>query len=315
MHKVQVERSKHREGSVSYRLQDPKRGILGPVRLEMVRDLIATGAIDRAVLLSRDGGPFQPIDRFEELSQVVSKVAPRSFSGDLRQRTFFNVFYELYLRRSTGKLLARRGGKQREVYLEDGNPVFIASTIESERFGQFLVERGKLDPDDLQVALQSMHSDGGRLGTTLIRLGLLEPDEVFRSLRDQQVARLVDLYMWDTGAFSYTADELYLGDKFDLALDAGELLVRAAREMPELLLVERLDPYLNHFVQLTSPIEQVELGLSALERGVMEWLDGSHTPAEIIGKLFENEKRRRAALMVIYLLWEAGFVTFRPPAL
>lgn len=297
-----------------YKLHDPKRGVLGPIRLELVRELIAMGALDGNVRFARNNGPFLSRDQFGELAVAVGTAPPLGdFDGDLRERTFFNVFYELYLKRATGLLSVRRQNHNKDVFFEDGQPVFVASNIELERFGEFLIARGLLQRSALESALDDMNASGDSLGVTLIRTGVMDETEVIAALRDQQIMRLVDVCSWDNGAYAYIDGQLYVGEKFDLHLDAAELLVRAARDMPEVLLVERLDAQLHRFVELSPDVslEKSEFKLSPVERDVLPQLGGTKTPAEILAAYVSTPNRRRAALIVIYLLWEAGLLLFR----
>ena len=300
-----------------YKLHDPKRGVLGPIRLELVRELIAMGALDSSVRYARDNGPFMPRDQFTELEVTLGSSPPLSdFDGDLRERTFFNVFYDLYLKRATGLLSVRRQNHNKDVFFEDGQPVFAASNVETERFGEFLVARGQLKRESLESALDAMNISGDSLGLTLIGKGVMDEAEVVSALRDQQIMRLVDVCGWDHGSYTYIDGQRYVGEKFDLRLDAAELLVRAAREMPEVVLVTRLDTHLQRFVELSPDVslEESEFKLSPAERGVLAQLDGSKTPAQILAKYFDTPNRRRAALIVVYLLWEAGLLSFRDAA-
>src|SRR5262249_2183232 len=95
-------------------------------------------------------------------------------------------------------------------------------------------------------------------------------------------------------------------------LDAAELLVRAAREIPESILSTRLAKGMNGLVELSPDVslEESEFKLSPSERGILAQLDGSQTMAAILGRFADNPQRRRSAIMVIYLLWEAGLLDF-----
>ena len=54
-----------------YHLKDPRQGIIGPIRLETVRDLIDAGVIEGDVLVSKDGGAFVPLASLAELSATL----------------------------------------------------------------------------------------------------------------------------------------------------------------------------------------------------------------------------------------------------
>ena len=296
-----------------YKLHDPKRGVLGPIRLELVRELIAMGTVGPDVRLARNSGPFLPLQSFEELEVLVGSAPPlEDFEGSLKNRTFFSVFYDLFLKRATGLLSVRRGGHNKDVFLEHGHPVFSASNIENERFGSYLVNRGELTPKSLEDALDIMTTSGDSLGVTLIRTNVMEEADVIAALRDQQIMRLVDLCAWDDGELTYFAEQRYVGEKFDLRLDAAELLVRAARDLPEGILLDRLAKGLHQRVELSPDVslEETEFKLSPSERNVLVQLDGSSTLTALLGRFADNPQRRRSAIMVVYLLWEAGLLTF-----
>ncbi|MEZ0312481.1 MAG: DUF4388 domain-containing protein [Myxococcota bacterium] len=296
-----------------YKLHDPKRGVLGPIRLELVRELIAMGTVGPDVRFARNSGPFLPRQSFEELEVLVGSAPPlENFEGNLKSRTFFSVFYELFLKRATGLLSVRRGGHNKDVFLEQGHPVFAASNIENERFGSYLVSRGELSPKALEDALDVMTTSGDSLGVTLIKTNVMEEPDVIAALRDQQIMRLVDLCAWDDGELTYFDEQRYVGEKFDLRLDAAELLVRAARDLPESILLDRLGKGKHQRVELSPDVslEETEFKLTPTERTVLSQLDGSSTLTALLGRFTDNPQRRRSAIMVVYLLWEAGLLTF-----
>ncbi len=53
------------------------------------------------------------------------------------------------------------------------------------QLGQILVLEGKLDADDLELALREHHKSGERLGTILIKMGLVTEEDVLRALAQQ----------------------------------------------------------------------------------------------------------------------------------
>jgi type II secretion system protein E len=53
------------------------------------------------------------------------------------------------------------------------------------QLGQILVIQGKLDADDLELALREHHKTGERLGTILVKMGLVSEEDVLRALAEQ----------------------------------------------------------------------------------------------------------------------------------
>lgn len=53
------------------------------------------------------------------------------------------------------------------------------------QLGQLLVTHGKLDADDLEIALREHHKTGERLGAVLVKMGIVSEDDVMRALAEQ----------------------------------------------------------------------------------------------------------------------------------
>ena len=53
------------------------------------------------------------------------------------------------------------------------------------QLGQILVMQGKLDADDLELALREHHKTGERLDSILLKMGLASEEDVLRALAEQ----------------------------------------------------------------------------------------------------------------------------------
>lgn len=301
-----------------YRIHDPDKGIIGPIRLETARDLVKAGAVHDGVWVSRDGGAFLPLKAFEELAApaaVLKETDPQpTYSGDLGKNTFFKVFHRFHVTQSTGLLVVRREDKRKDIFLEGGQPVFVASNLLHERFGEYLLARGKIDRHEVDVALQSMHTDRNRLGHTLIRLGLLAPEEVYEELRGQQKSRLVDLCTWQSGRYQFFEGQKYKGDKVDLKLEVPDLIATAGRQLDLKQLESRLINWVRSVPQRPAGHlgELDALHLSDVEKRIVDAVDGKKTIEEIIAAIGSDEISRRTTLMVLYIMWEIDAVSFKP---
>ena len=71
--------------------------------------------------------------------------------------------------------------------------IFRASNNASELLGEYLVRRSVISREELDFALAVLPRYGGRMGDTLISLGLVGSLDIFRAIRDQGRDRLVDL--------------------------------------------------------------------------------------------------------------------------
>lgn len=299
-----------------YRLQDPQQGLIGPVQLETVLDLVRAGVITAEVKVSRDNGPFLLLSAYAEFATAVAATAGLPdgmpiYAGSLGEHTFFKVFYRFILAKLTGGLVLLESGRRKDVYLENGRPVYVASNLLQERLGQFLLRRGMIEEDELDVALESMHTDKNYLGTTLIRLGIIEPLTLFQELQEHQVQRLIELCTWPTGHYLFYGDMRRGADgRIDLALEANALVLRAARETPAEVTGKRIEPFMDNVVmRVPNPaIDQHQLAFTTAEQRVVSFINGTRT----VGAVLEQfQSQRQVAVAVLYLLWEMDAVTFQ----
>jgi hypothetical protein len=134
----------------------------------------------------------------------------------------------------------------KEVFLSAGAPESVNSSVASERFGAYLVSRGVLRAAELEMALGMLPHFSGKLGDTLVGLGLLRPLDVFRQLSQQVRDRVIDLFRWSSGSFAFFRGVKNEQESFPLGLDGFEILGAGV---------------------LTVPAEQLELRFQAMHDG------------------------------------------------
>jgi len=106
---------------------------------------------------------------------------PPDDAGEFSLTSPLRVLFRLMTARATGLLVVAVGGIKKEIYVRDGQPEYVSSNVASELFGNYLVSKGVLSDGELAMALAMMPHYGGKLGDTLVGLGLLKPLEVFPS--------------------------------------------------------------------------------------------------------------------------------------
>ena len=74
------------------------------------------------------------------------------------------------------------------------------------------------------MALAMMPHYGGKLGDTLVGLGLLKPLEVFRHLTRQVRTKIIDVCTWNKGGFGWYAGRENPREAFPLDFNAFEIL-------------------------------------------------------------------------------------------
>jgi serine/threonine-protein kinase len=188
---------------------------LGPVPLSRLIELVATGELAADDEVALMGNPFQRVREIDELARhlLPSTTATTSrlfepgapdFSAKLEETPMLKVLARLRRTAETGALFVQRRDahgptRRKEIYLRQGRVHHVASSEREELLGEYMVRRGRIGRAELELALSSMSSFGGRLGDTLIGLGLVSAVDIFRAIRDQGRDRVAALCGWSVG--------------------------------------------------------------------------------------------------------------------
>ncbi|MBP9089028.1 MAG: serine/threonine protein kinase [Kofleriaceae bacterium] len=260
--------------------------------------------------------PGRSIDvRLPSLEELSRKKAPTppaladidatpEDSGDFATTPAMRVLFRLMVARATGLLVVAVGGIKKEIYIRDGQPEYVSSNVASELFGNYLVGKGVLSDGELAMALAMVPHYGGKLGDTLVGLGLLKPLEVFRHLTRQVRAKIVDVCTWNKGGFGWYVGRENPREAFPLDFNAFEILGAGAMSMSD----DVTDAWFarNGALRFAS-FRSRRVGPERFEvRGLTEilaMLDGKRSVADIVD--MEAGRAERMQVMKMFYLLDA----------
>ena len=212
------------------------------------------------------------------------------------------VLFRLMTARATGLLVVAVGGIKKEIYVRDGQPEYVSSNVASELFGNYLVTKGVLSDGELAMALAMMPHYGGKLGDTLVGLGLLKPLEVFRHLTRQVRTKIIDVCTWNKGGFAWYAGRENPREAFPLDFNAFEILGAGAMALSD----DVTDAWLaKNGTSKPRASRTRRVGPERFEvKGLVELfetLDGTRTAAHIIEERDVRDDQLRVARMLCLL--------------
>jgi serine/threonine-protein kinase len=213
----------------------------GPWQFARLIEALATGQIGRGDKVDYMGRGMRRVEDIEELRRFLPAVTSTTsqfpgpgapdFCDDLATTSMLAVLMKILEQRETGVLFAERAGQgggeqvRKELYFVNGQLHHVASSNASELLGEYLVRRGKLAREELDLALAVLPRYGGRMGDTLISLGLVGPVDIFRAIREQGRDRVADLFLWRQGTVSFYRGQTAPHVEFPLDLDLPTLML------------------------------------------------------------------------------------------
>ncbi len=215
---------------------------LGPWTFARLMEALATGHLQRGDKVDFVGRGFKDVEEIEEFarffpppSATTGKLAgpgAPDFQDQLGNVSMLTTLMRVLAQRETGVLFAERaddtgegGGARKELYFVAGKLHHVASSNASELLGEYLVRRGKLEREELDLALAVLPRYGGRMGDTLISMGLVGPVDIFRAIREQGRDRVADLFLWRSGTVSFYRGQTAPPVEFPLELDLPTLML------------------------------------------------------------------------------------------
>lgn len=208
----------------------------GPWTFARLMEALATGSLSRGDQVDYIGRGLKAVEDIAEFARFLPPATATTnqltgpgqpdYAFDLSAQWMLEVLARLLRSRETGVLFVESadGSTRKEIYLVQGRLHHVASSDASELLGEYLVRRGKLQREELDLALAVLPRYQGRIGDTLIALGLVDPVDIFRAIREQGRDRVADLFRWRDGSASFYRGPQAPHVEFPLDLDMPQLM-------------------------------------------------------------------------------------------
>ena len=210
---------------------------VGPHSYAEVIEMIATGKLGPRDRIKAGDEAFVEIASIEDLcrhipaanwtpttGQIAVSSPASQLSFTMADDGMVRALATTFVEKKTGLWLCEQGSVRKEVYTQNGVPTFVTSNLAGELLGEHLVNKGVIQRSELDMALAVMPRFEGKLGDTLVALGLVEPLELFKHIEDQVREKLLDLFTWTTGTVTFYGDVAPPMSGFPLRLDPWQIL-------------------------------------------------------------------------------------------
>lgn len=162
--------------------------------------------------------------------------------GTLTTMSVSDLLQFLATGRKTGTLKFGRGKVIKEIYFQDGIIIGSNTNDPKEYLGQVLIHYGKLDETELQSAMETQRSSGGKLGQILIARRLLSEAAVLEILRIRTLDIIYDLFIWEEAHFEFFENESPPDDLIRISVEPTNVIMEGIYRIDELARYRQLIP-------------------------------------------------------------------------
>ncbi|HWC14950.1 MAG TPA: DUF4388 domain-containing protein [Actinomycetota bacterium] len=226
--------------------------------------------------------------------------------GTLDDFTLPDVFRLMSFAKKTGRLDVVRSAGQGKVFFRDGEVYFAESSLSKEPLGQKLVRARALTDGQLMKALDQHAASGERLGTVLIKSGVVTEEQLESAVRQQIEDSIFDLLRWELGEFGWEPN-IQLDVEVHIGVSVENLIMEASRRLDEFEVIKRKIPSGAAILGMaaTPPEGAVEINITPDEWRVLVLVDGHRSVNDIAGMVGLDEF---GAMRVLYGLVSAGLI-------
>ena len=232
-----------------------------------------------------------------------------SLQGNLRTILLPDVLQWISQSRKTGILHLRDpGGVSKRILFKDGDVLSTASSDPREYLGHFLISRGYLSEEQLNLAMDTQIQTGIKLGKILVTVGVLEEGDLKVMLKLKAEENVYQLFLWEEGEFNFEDREAIDEDIPYVPMDVTSLVMEGIRRKDEWARIRAVLP--NRWIIL-GRVPGKEAGAKdppagSVARRALELFDGQRSLEEVALELHATEFQVAEAA---FRLCERGLLT------
>lgn len=233
-----------------------------------------------------------------------------SYEGTFERVSFVRLLARLQRSVSTGHLELEKGDIKKSIYFDKGEPILVESNKSEELFGFFLRSKDVITQAQLEEGLARLSEWGGRLGDALVAIGAIPAHQIFQYLSDQMRAKILEIFTWDGGTYTYFEGQEPSVHGYPLGIDAYAVVAEGCLVFTPIELIQTFYAKRSNIAMFKKDLgfNTEELRLSSKMLRIMKKIENGDTVVTLLAKLANEEKEY--VYRVLYLLHQVGYMTF-----
>ena len=209
--------------------------------------------------------------------------------GTLTSMPLTDLLQWLCNARVTGSLRVERDRVSKSIHLDEGMIVGCSSDDPAQRIGQYLLNRGQINEEQLREALQLQELSGQHLGMLLVELGALSPEELSFHLEAQAEETIHSLFDWDDATFRFEESEKDTALAFPVRLRVEDVLLRGLKRYDEMRQIREVFDNPGIVLEKTDKKPPAAVIENRMGHALWELIDSERTVAEILLQVHGSE--------------------------
>ena len=212
-------------------------------------------------------------ERPEEDDSLVIK-------GDIETTSIPELIRSILNSGETGVLTVTNGDAVKKIFILHGRVSHASSSNTDERMGEVLLVRGKIGVRAFVEASKRIRP-GLKLGTILVELGALEPEDLSPAVEMHVKSILIDLFTWVQGEYTFVIKDLEHDTTPAINMSTENLILEGVRNTHSWQQVIRAVGAVDSVFVPTGRIEAHRLDLTDEEQEILGHVNGRSTIEQI----------------------------------
>jgi len=203
--------------------------------------------------------------------------------GRMGDYLFGDTIVGLKMMQKTGIININSNDIVKKIYLEKGNAVFAISSDPSDRLDNFLLQRGIINEGQFRKAVEEMKRSGERFGYVLVKLGYMNPSQLFEYVKAHIEEVILSLFTLEDGRFFLEERALPAEELIKVNISSGNVIYYGIKRMKNLEKIARLLPMdsILYFSSNPSRLFQ-EIRIDESGKRILSCIDNKSTIGDII---------------------------------
>lgn len=225
--------------------------------------------------------------------------------GNLASTPLPQLLFWHWQKKNSGRLWLNNGEAEQTLFLYNGNPAMVESSLTATEFQTALIERAFLTPEQAEQILLSAEARSISFARALIEHRFLNPAQAWELMTEFWLNRLFPLFDWVQGQYLFDDSAEPVGAHILMTVASLEFVLEGIRRMTNFRLIEAWLPPESETLQVLSPYHAELLRLAPHEKYILHLLRSVSRLEELyrLSQLGKKETEK-----VVFSLLQLGLV-------